>query len=91
MTVLEAVERRALEGVDESFRQIQRSLEEAARTGALDREMLDRLAVTAKKLAQRVNESLPPQLDDRAAAEIRNRLITILTLETDQLPKPRRR
>ncbi len=86
MSVLEEIERETLRGVDNSFRQIQRSLEDAARTGALDRQVLDRLSGTAKKLAQRVNASLPPQLDDRAAAEIRNRLIAILTLDFDALP-----
>jgi len=81
MAVLEEVERQALKSVDESLKQIQRSLEEAARRGALDRQTIDRLGATAKKAAQRVNESLPPQLDDRAAAEIRDRLIAILTLD----------
>ncbi len=81
MAVLEQGERDALRAVDDSMRQVQRSLEDAARSGALDRQTIDRLASTAKKTAQRVNDSLPPQLDDRAAAEIRDRLIAILTLE----------
>jgi hypothetical protein len=84
MAVLEEVERQALKSVDESLKQIQRSLEEAARGGALDRQTIDRLGATAKKAAQRVNESLPPHLDDRAAAEIRNRLIAILTLDIEE-------
>ena len=84
MAVLEEVERRALESVDETLKQIQRSLEETARQGAIDRQTIDRLGATAKKAAQRVNESLPPQLDDRAAAEIRSRLISILTLDMDE-------
>lgn len=84
MAVLEEVERQALKSVDESLKQIQRSLEEAARRGAIDRQTIDRLAATAKKAAQRVNESLPPQLDDRAAAEIRDRLIAILTLDIQE-------
>ena len=84
MAVLEEVEREALKSVDESLKQIQRSLEEAARRGALDRQTIERLGATAKKAAQRVNECLPPQLDDRAAAEIRNRLIAILTLDIEE-------
>jgi len=84
MAVLEQGERDALKSVDDSLRRIQRSLEDAARSGALDRQTLDRLGSTARKAAQRVNESLPPQLDDRAAAEIRDRLIAILTLEIEE-------
>lgn len=84
MAVLEQGERDALKSVDDSLRQVQRSLEEAARSGALDRQTLDRLGTTAKRAAQRVNASLPPQLDDWAAAEIRDRLITILTLELEE-------
>ncbi len=84
MAVLEQDERDALESVDDSLRQIQLSLEDAARSGAIDRQTLDRLTTTARQVAQRVNASLPPQLDDRAAAEIRDRLIAILTLEIEE-------
>lgn len=84
MAVLEQGERDALKSVDDALRQIQRKLEEAARSGALDRQSIDRLSSTAKKAAQRVNESLPTQLDDRAAAEIKDRLIAILTMEIEE-------
>lgn len=84
MAVLDQREREALKSVDESLRHVQRSLEEAARSGALDGQTIDRLGSTARTAAQRVNESLPPQLDDRAAAEIRDRLIAILTLDIAQ-------
>jgi uncharacterized protein (DUF2384 family) len=83
LAVLEDVERRALAEADEAFARIQGSLEDAARSGALDREVFARLATTARDLAGRVNESLPPELDPRAADEIRRRLIAILTLDTD--------
>jgi hypothetical protein len=84
MAVLERGEREALEGVDDSFRQIQRSLEEAAQRGAIDKETIDRLSQTVRRLAQRTNENLPPQLDERAVAEIRERLISLLTLEIEE-------
>lgn len=86
MAVLERGEREALEGVDDSFRQVQRSLEEAAQRGAIDKETIDRLLQTVRRLAQRTNENLPPQLDERAVAEIRQRLISLLTLEIEETP-----
>lgn len=86
MAVLEEREREALESVDESLRHIQRSLEEAAQCGAIDRQALERFSATTKKAAQRVNTSLPPQLDDHATAEIRDRLIAILTLDLEETP-----
>ena len=84
MAVLEQVERDALKSVDDSLRQIQRSLEEAARRGAIDAETLERLSHTVKRAAQRANDNLPAQLDDRAVAEIRQRLIALLTLEIEE-------
>lgn len=84
MAVLEQVERDALKSVDDSLRQIQRGLEEAARRGAIDRETIERLSHTVKQAAQRANENLPAQLDDRAVAEIRERLISLLTLEIEE-------
>jgi hypothetical protein len=45
--------------------------------------MFERLAATAKELAARINNSLPPELDPRAADEIRRRLISLLTLRGD--------
>jgi uncharacterized protein (DUF2384 family) len=83
VTVLEDVERQALEEADAAFGHIQESLEEAARSGALDSEAFERLARTARDLAGRINESLPPEIDPRAADEIRRRLIAILTLPAE--------
>jgi len=83
MAILEQVEREALKAVDDSLRQIQRSLEEAARRGAIDRETIERMSHTLKRAAQRVSENLPPQLDERAVTEIQKRLIALLTLEIE--------
>jgi len=83
MAVLEQVEREALKAVDDSLRQIQRSLEVAARRGAIDRETIERMSHTLKRAAQRVSENLPPQLDERAVTEIQKRLIALLTLEIE--------
>lgn len=85
MAVLEEGEREALKSVDDSLRQIQRSLEEAARSGAIDEVTIQRLAQTAKEAARRANENLPGLIDAQAADEIRRRLIGILTLNLEQL------
>lgn len=79
MAVLEEVERRALEDVDAALSEIQVSLEEAARTGALDVEVLERTTETFEEMARRLNESLPPQVDAHTADEIRRRLLSVLT------------
>ncbi len=84
MAVLEPVERDALKSVDESLRQLQRSLEEAARRGAIDRDTVERLSNTLKRVAHRASENLPPQLDERAVTEIQRRLISLLTLEIEE-------
>lgn len=83
MAVLEKLERAALESVDASLLQIQQSLEAAAQSGAIDPEVVERVARTAKAAAQRVNDNLPPQIDTHAADEIRRRLISILTLDME--------
>jgi hypothetical protein len=84
MTVLEEVERHALEDTDQAFQHFQRAMEVAARNGALDAESLGRFGETVKEAAARVNDELLPQLDAEAAAEISRRLITILTMDTSQ-------
>ncbi|MCP9490193.1 MAG: hypothetical protein MSC31_10000 [Solirubrobacteraceae bacterium MAG38_C4-C5] len=73
------MERRALEDVDTALSEIQVSLEEAARRGALDVEVLERMAETVKEMAGRLNDSLPPQVDAHTADEIRRRLLSVLT------------
>lgn len=85
MAVFEEVERRTLKHVDEDLSELQRSLEEAAHSGALDREVLERLEATTQDLARRVNENLPPHLDPTSADEIRRRLVEVLTLKTDEM------
>jgi hypothetical protein len=86
MPVLEEIERQALREADATLAQLQRSLEDAASSGALDREVFERFRATAMDLAARVNESLPPEIDAIAADEIRKRLIAILTMNVDELP-----
>jgi hypothetical protein len=77
--VLEEVGRQALEGVDETLSQIQRSLEDAAQSGAIDRDLLERLEKTSRDAAARANDNLPPEIDAQAADEIRRRLLSIVT------------
>jgi uncharacterized protein (DUF2384 family) len=80
LAVLEAGERRVLSEADEALSNLQKVLEDAARSGALDAEMVHRLVGTMRELAARVNDSLSPEVDPRAADEIRRRLIAVLTL-----------
>lgn len=77
--VLEEVGRQALEGVDETLLQIQRSVEDAARSGAIDRDLLERLEKTSREAAARANENLPREIDAQATDEIRRRLLGIVT------------
>jgi hypothetical protein len=83
--VLEEVGRQALESVDEKLAQVQRSLETAARAGALDRDMLDRIATTSREVAARVNKNLPPEIDAEAVAEIRGRLLDVVTRDFSEM------
>lgn len=84
LAVLEDVERTALENADESLQKSQRTMEEAAKTGALDPEELERFVKTIKEAAAQVNSELLPQLDTDHATEISRRLISILTMDTEQ-------
>ncbi len=77
--VLEEAGRQALEQVDKALAQIQQSLETAARSGALDPEVVERVDRTFRHAAARVNDNLPTEIDPQAAAEIRQRVIGILT------------
>jgi len=86
MPVLEEVERQAFSEADAVLAQLQGSLEDAASSGAVDRDIFDRLSVTAKELAARVNENIPPEFDTVAADEIRKRLLAMLTINFDELP-----
>lgn len=83
MTALVMDERQALEDVDKALSRVQQSLEEAARTGALDDEALQRLSGTVKEMAGRLNASLPLQVDVQAADEIRRRLLSLVTGEPE--------
>jgi uncharacterized protein (DUF2384 family) len=86
MPVLDENERAALIEADDQISALQEALETAARTEALDREVLRRLEATAREAIHRLNQNLPPQLDADARDEIRRRLIDLLTLPTDTMP-----
>lgn len=85
MAVLEQGERQALEDVDASLSKLQHSLEEAAAADALDEETLQRMVRTAKEATARVNDRLPPRIDPQATDEIRQRLISVLTMDVDRI------
>lgn len=80
MPVLDQGEREALTRADGQLSGLQRALEAAARSDALDDETVARLDSTAREAAARVNQDLPPQIDADARDEIRRRLISLLTL-----------
>lgn len=82
MSADQLVERHALEGFDESIMEFQRTMEEAAKSGALDPEQLDRFSSTIREAAARLNAQVLPQIDADSANEISQRLISILTLDT---------
>jgi hypothetical protein len=84
--VLDEREREALVEADSQLSALQDALEAAARNDALDREVLERLGVTAREAIHRLNQNLPPHLDPDARDEIRRRLIDILTLPTEGVP-----
>lgn len=79
------LEREVLRDFDESIAGFQRTMEEAANSGALDQESLDRFVATARELAARVNSGLAPEIDDHAANLINRRLIAVLTLNLDDV------
>lgn len=84
--VLDEREREALVEADNQLLALQDALEVAAHNDALDREVFERLGVTAREAIHRLNQNLPPQLDPDARDEIRRRLIEILTLPTEGVP-----
>lgn len=78
-------DRAELEDVDERITGFQQAIEEAAASGALDPESLERFVGTIKELAARVNSSVVPEMDSDTAALINARLISILTLDLDEI------
>jgi uncharacterized protein (DUF2384 family) len=86
VAVLDEVEREQLQATDEHLLTFQRTMEEAARSGALGPEQLERFVATIKEYAGKVNDQLLPQLDVEAASEISRRLITVLTMDPTQRP-----
>jgi hypothetical protein len=78
--VLDQAERAALVDADRELSNLQKALEAAARSDALDEDLFDRLGTTARAAAERVNHRLPPQIDPDARDEIRKRLIDLLVL-----------
>jgi uncharacterized protein (DUF2384 family) len=81
MAVLETDEREALATVDEKLSHIQRSLDVAARSNALDLEIFERLNDTFKQVAGRLNANLPPEIDAATTDELRRRIVDVLTRE----------
>jgi len=82
MQAAELVEREELVAADEAILRFQRTMEEAARAGALDSERLDRLRDTMKAVVARFNDEVLPRLDPAAAQEISRRLISLLTADS---------
>lgn len=74
----ESERRAALQDADEQFWQIQSSLDAAAESGAIDKDVLERFIRTAQEAAARISDNLPSQLAPPEVAEIRGRLIRIL-------------
>lgn len=85
MTTEQLVERGAIEALDESILRVQRTMEEAATSGALNPERLDRFVGTVREAARRANERLLPQIDPDLANEIGRRLLAVLTLDRERL------
>jgi uncharacterized protein (DUF2384 family) len=85
MTTEQLVERGAIEAFDESILAFQRTMEEAAKSGALDPERLDRFVETMREAAGRANAQLLPQIDPDLASEIGQRLLSVLTLDRESL------
>src|ERR1700712_1647673 len=84
VAVLDEVEREQLQATDERLLTFQRTMEEAARSGALGPEQPQRFVVTIKDYAANVSDQLLPQIDAQAASEISRRLITVLTMDATQ-------
>ncbi|MEZ5122889.1 MAG: hypothetical protein R2736_15130 [Solirubrobacterales bacterium] len=73
-------ERQVLEA-DETIMQFQRTMEEAAQSGALNPEELDRFVDTMRDVAARVNDNVLPQLDAVSAQKVSRHLLSILTFD----------
>lgn len=76
-------EQEALLDAEEALARFQRITEEAAATGALTEEGLDRFRSAARETAARVSSEVVPRIDAEAAREVLERLIVILTLDAD--------
>ena len=86
MPVLDDRERAALIEADGQLSALQQALEAAAKSNALDAEVIRRLDATTRQAIHRLNHNLPPQLDADSRDEIRRRLIEILTLPVEGVP-----
>lgn len=86
--MLDDAERAALLQADHELSGLQEALETAARSNALDSELIARLEATARAAASRVNQHLPLHVDADARDEIRRRLIDLLTLRPDEDLRP---
>lgn len=88
MPVLDEIDRRTLSRAGDDLAELQAALETAARQGALDKDLLERLERTAAGIAARLNQDLPVDLDPDSRDEIRRRLIDLLTLEPSEAGRP---
>lgn len=82
--MLDDRERAALNDADGQLLGLQRALEAAIESDALDREALARLRETGEQVIRRLNHDLPPQIDPEARDEIRRRLLDMLTLGSQE-------
>jgi hypothetical protein len=81
MSTGQLLERERLETFDEAILEFQQTMEEAARSGALDPERLELFSATVREAAGRANDQVLPQIEPDLANEISRRLISILTLD----------
>lgn len=75
------VERQALEAADEKIMKLQRTMDEAAQSGALDPEEIGRYVDTMREVAARVNDDVLPQIDSESSQRISRHLIAILAFD----------
>lgn len=80
IAVLDERERAALIDADDQLLGLQRALEAAIQSDALDRDALARLRETGGQVIRRLNHDLPPHIDPESRDEIRRRLLDMLTL-----------
>ena len=81
MSTGQLVEREKLEAFDAAILKFQQTMDEAARSGALDPERLELFNATVREAAGRANDQLLPQIEPDLAHEISRRLLSILTLD----------